>query len=70
MKAAYQMFCNNSSPVHVSECEFGVSEVDSVPSTLQQSSSARVHTTFSRGKTVAGYAWISCVQLLTVKFSA
>jgi len=32
MKAAYQMVCNTSSPVHISE-------VDSEPSPLQQSSS-------------------------------
>jgi len=49
-----------------------VSEVDSVPLTLTCNSynRARVNTSFSRWKTVAGYEWISCVQLLTVNCSA
>ncbi len=82
MKAAYQMVCNTSSPEHVSECKSCVSEVDSVPSTLQQYSSARVNSiqqmknscrirvdqSQDTSGSVAGYEWISCVQLLTVEF--
>jgi len=37
MKAAYQMVCNTSSPV------VHISEVDSKPSPLQQTSSTRVN---------------------------
>jgi len=56
------MVCNTPSPA----CN--VSEVDSVPSTLCNSTAVLELTTFSRWKTVAWYQWISCVQLLTVEF--
>jgi len=53
-----QMVCDTSNPEHVSECKSCVSEVDSVPSTLQQYSSARVNN-IQQMKNSIGYQWIS-----------